>query len=89
MSDSQALVLPYAVRFHSTRKSDPTQQLSFPAWVVHENADPSADPPLDQRDLWVDCHDEDNTAGLSIGRNWRADIGHGGPGTDASWSAFE
>ena len=83
--DSQALVSSYYVQYHTHRSSDDTQQLAFPFLVVHEGPSDSGG---DQKWGWVFCHDEDNNAGLATGVNWRADIGHGGPGADASWSAF-
>lgn len=85
MADSQVLIYPGFVRFHTHRTSDMTQELAFPFLVVHEGETDSGG---DQKFGWVFCHDEDNNAGLSVGLNWRADIGHGGPGADVSWSAF-
>lgn len=85
MSDSQLLVKTHFVQFHCTRKSDETQHLSFPMLVVHEGPSDSGG---DQKWGWVFCHDEDNNAGLATSGNWRGDIGHGGEGSDASWSEF-
>lgn len=82
--DSQELVQPYDVRFH-TVTADGTQK-AYPFRVVHEGPSDSGS---DQRWGWVLCDDEDSGAGLSHGLNWRADIGHGGPGQNASWSLFE
>lgn len=83
--DSQALINPYYVRFHSVADDGVTNK-SYPFLVVHEGSSESG---ADQKWGWVLCDDEDQSAGLSHGLNWRPDIGHGGPGADASWSAFE
>lgn len=84
MSDSQALVEPYWVRFHATTSDGKTQK-TYPFLVVHEGSSDSGE---DQRWGWVLCDDEDQEAGLTHGLNWRADIGHGGPGANVSWSEF-
>lgn len=84
MSDSQALVNPYFVRFHAV-SSDGSNK-AYPFQVVHEGASDSGE---DQKWGWVYCDDEDQEAGLTHGLNWRADIGRGGPGSNVSWSPFD
>lgn len=85
MADSQVLVEPYFVRFH-TVAADGVTQKAYPMLVVHEGPSDSGE---DQKWGWIFCDDEDQTAGLSHGVNYRADIGRGGPGSNVSWSAFE
>jgi hypothetical protein len=80
MPESEALVNPYFVQFHSNVEGEDTG-LAFPFLVVHENAD-------EHLDGWVFAHDARNTAGLTEGVNWRENIGKGGPGSDASWSSI-
>ncbi len=77
---SEALVYPHFVQYHSLVEGEETG-LAYPMLVVHENPDQHVDG-------WVFVNDERNTAGLSHGLNWRSNIGHGGPGSDASWSEF-
>jgi hypothetical protein len=78
MPESEALVNPYWVQYHSNVEGEDTG-LAFPMLVVHENDG-------EHVDGWVLVNDERNTAGLSNGLNWRSNIGKGGPGSDASWS---
>jgi len=84
MADSQALVEPYFVKFHSV-SADGTDK-AYPFLVVHEGPSDSGG---NQKWGWVYVNDTDNTAGLSVGLNWLPDIGQGGPGKNVSWSAFE
>lgn len=83
---SQILVEPYWVRFHAVTEDGTNKAYAF--LVTHEEIDPNSDPPKDQRwgAVWVD--DEDQEAGLSGGWNSLHDIGHGGPGSNVSWSEF-
>ena len=79
---SEALVKPHWVQFNSTAMGEEGTNLAFPMLVVHENEG-------DEVDGWVFSHDGRNSAGLSDGVNWRENIGHGGPGQDASWSGLK
>lgn len=83
MSDSQALVDPYFVQYHTVLEDGTLK--AYPFLVVHEGESDSGG---DQKWGWVYANDEDSGAGLAQGINWRADIGHGGPGANASWSEF-
>lgn len=78
---SQELVKPYPVRFHTTSNNGSGPNKSYQMQVVHERPD-------EHLDGWIDCHDADNDAGLSEGRNWRDNVGRGGPGKNVSWSPF-
>ena len=77
MPESEVLVTPYYVEFHSLTE-DGQVGLAFPMLIVHEKEE--------EVDGWVFCHDARNSAGLSDGLNWRANIGKGGPMENASWS---
>lgn len=78
---SEALLPPVFVQFHSTATEEDGTGLAFPFMVIHKNEN-------EECDGWVFCHDERNSAGLSDGLNWRANIGKGGPGQDVSWSTI-
>jgi hypothetical protein len=86
MSESQALVKPYWVQFHTYDEENGTSK-AYPFLVVHEGTSESGG---NQKWGWVFANDtEPNVAGLSDGENWRGDIGQGGPGKNVSWSVFE
>jgi hypothetical protein len=82
MSESQSLIDPFYVRFHSHAEGDETtlKAYAFLVTKVDENEEYSGA-------VW--CDDQDNAAGLSVGWNSRAKIGRGGPGSNVSWSPFD
>lgn len=76
---SEVLIYPYYVQFHSTAEDSEETNLAMPMLVVHQGEN-------EELDGWVFCADERNSAGLSMGLNWRANVGKGGPGQNVSWS---
>lgn len=79
MPESERLVEPFYVQYNSTATEEDDTNLAFPFMVVHVNDN-------EHYDGWVYCADERNSAGLSVGLNWRANVGRGGPGQRGSWS---
>lgn len=81
--ESQVLVKPYWVQFHTTSQNGEGPEKAYPFLVVHEGPSDSGS---DQKWGWVYVADSDNDAGLSGGVQYLADIGRGGPGQNVSWS---
>lgn len=81
MPESQALVKTRFVRYH-TDSTEEGVRLAFPFMVVHEDEG-------EHLSGFVFAHDERNTAGLTDGDNWKAQVGRGGPDIDGSWSEFD
>lgn len=89
MSESQQLVKPYFVRYHTDSEEEGVD-LAFPMLVIHEDKQEGSDSE-EKTELsgWVFSNDERNTAGLSNGANFKGKVGRGGPGVPGSWSDFE
>jgi len=79
MSESQSLVSPFFVQFHSTSKDNPDTLKAFTFLVNKTDSN-------EEYSGAVWCDDIDNAAGLDVGWNSRSKIGRGGPGSNVSWS---
>jgi len=88
MPDSQALILPWFVRYH-TGSSEEGVNLAFAFMVVHADPQEGAESDeLTELSGFVFCNDPRNDAGLSPGMNYKPKVGRGGPGIPGSWSDF-
>lgn len=81
-------VEPYYARFHWSDGFAPFL-VTHHGVAGEEGDDLSEEEAEALRSGWVLCADDSNDAGLSDGWNRRDKIGHGGPGMNASWSAYE